>query len=281
MATVADALRCSAELADISNTPRLDVEVLLAHAIGKDRTYLFTWPEHDLSSDQINHFESLLERRKSGEPVAYITGVREFWSLPLAVSKATLIPRPETEILVQAALDLCLPATARVLDLGTGTGAIALALATERPQWSVVAVDNVPEAVALAQGNCEKLALSNVVIKQSDWFSALERTEPFDLIVSNPPYIDVQDPHLVQGDVRFEPRSALVAEQKGLAEIEHIAKTVGDFLNSGAWLMFEHGFEQGNAVRNLLGKYGFSEVITQTDFAGRDRVTFGKTQGQP
>lgn len=275
MATVAEALRRSVELANVSDTPRLDTEVLLCHVLGKDRTFLFTWPEYSLSAEQMQQFEKALGRRKAGEPVAHITGMREFWSLALHVDSTTLIPRPETELLVQIALELPLPEKACVLDLGTGSGAIALALASERPQWSVTAVDKVVAAVALAQKNCKRLLLNNVVIKRSDWFSEFDTSESFDLIVSNPPYVESQDLHLQRGDVRFEPRSALVAGKNGMAEIEIIAAAAPKFLNERGWLMVEHGFNQGDAVRTELKKNEFAEVVTRQDLAGVDRVTLG------
>lgn len=273
--TIASLLRRSAALASVSDTPRLDIEVLLGHVLQKSRTYLFTWPEHVLSEDEYRLFEALFERRLRGEPVAHLTGNREFWSLSLSVSPATLIPRPDTELLVETALQLPLPESAKVIDLGTGTGAIALALAFERSAWQVVAVDAVEDAVTLADTNRRQLGLLNVDIRQSDWFAALG-DQRFDLVVSNPPYIDSSDPHLQQGDVRFEPKSALVAEGRGLADLKTIIQQAPVHLNNGGWLLLEHGWQQAQAVRELMQAAGFDRVETRQDLGGRDRATLGQ-----
>lgn len=204
-----------------SDSPRRDAEILLEYVTGKERTYIMAFGETPLTDVQQQQLADLLQRRKQGEPIAHLTGVREFWSLPLFVSPATLIPRPDTECLVEQALARLPVKTCRILDLGTGTGAIALALASERPDCEVTAVDRMPDAVALAIRNAEHLAIRNVRILQSCWFSALPGVQ-FDMIVSNPPYIDAQDPHLSEGDVRFEPLSALVADENGMADLTHI-----------------------------------------------------------
>ncbi|MDU1027818.1 MAG: peptide chain release factor N(5)-glutamine methyltransferase, partial [Leclercia adecarboxylata] len=218
-------------LAD-GESPRRDAEILLEHVTGKARTYILAFGETQLTADQQAQLHDLLARRKAGEPVAHLVGEREFWSLPLYVSAATLIPRPDTECLVEQALAR-LPATpARILDLGTGTGAIALALASERPDCQVTAVDVIPDAVALAQRNLARLALPNVTVLHSSWFTALGDRQ-FETIVSNPPYIDEADPHLAEGDVRFEPRSALVAADHGLADLSHIIIQSRQHLVSG------------------------------------------------
>lgn len=272
--TVQTCLQRAAELTD-SDSPRLDVELLLAQVLERDRTYLYTWPEKILTPAQQAAFETLLNERKQGRPVAHLLGQREFWGLPLAVDNSTLIPRPDTETLVEAALALSLAENARVLDLGTGTGAIALALATEQPGWQITAVDFSPAAVALAERNRKTLELHNVCIRQSDWFAQLEPGH-FDLIVSNPPYIDADDPHLSQGDVRFEPLSALVAEQQGLADIAHIITAGCDYLRPGGWLLLEHGYTQGAAVRNLLQQAGYQAVTTHTDLGDNERISGGR-----
>lgn len=204
-----------------SESPRRDAEILLGHVTGKARTFILAFGETALTDTQREQLAQLLARRQRGEPVAHLTGMREFWSLPLFVSPATLIPRPDTECLVEQALARLPDSPCRILDLGTGTGAIALALATERPDCEVTAVDRMPDAVALAGRNAQHLAIHNVRILQSDWFAALPGQQ-FDMIVSNPPYIDAHDPHLAQGDVRFEPLSALVADDNGMADITHI-----------------------------------------------------------
>ncbi|MCA0893032.1 peptide chain release factor N(5)-glutamine methyltransferase [Microbulbifer agarilyticus] len=275
MATVKENLQRAIELTD-SDSPRLDLEVLLCHLLGKSRAWLYTWPEQQLSDDQQAEFEQLLERRVAGEPVAHLTGSREFWSLPLKVNRSTLIPRPDTEVLVETVLALCPQTTARLLDLGTGTGAIALALASEKKHWQITAVDTMPAAVALAEENRGALGFGNVQILQSDWFSALGDAT-FDVIVSNPPYIDTQDPHLREGDVRFEPVSALVAGEKGLADIRTIAAQASGHLSESGLLLVEHGWEQGKAVRNIFSEYGYKDVETRLDYAGRERITLGRT----
>ncbi|NYU10681.1 protein-(glutamine-N5) methyltransferase, release factor-specific [Enterobacteriaceae bacterium CCUG 67584] len=258
-----------------SESPRRDAEILLEHVTGKARTWILAFGETALTADQQRELNALLARRKSGEPVAHLVGEREFWSLPLYVSAATLIPRPDTECLVEQALAR-LPATpARILDLGTGTGAIALALASERPDCQVTAVDLMPDAVSLAQRNLERLALKNVTVQQSSWFTALA-DQQFEMIVSNPPYIDECDPHLGEGDVRFEPRSALVAADHGLADLSHIIIQSRQHLVSAGWLLLEHGWTQGEAVRNLFLQAGFAQVETCRDYGGNERLTVGK-----
>jgi release factor glutamine methyltransferase len=258
-----------------SESPKRDAEILLEHVTGKARTYLLAFGETLLTAEQEAQLAALLARRKTGEPVAHLVGEREFWSLPLYVSAATLIPRPDTECLVEQALARLPTAACSILDLGTGTGAIALALATERPDCSVTAVDVMPDAVTLAQRNVERLGLGNVTVLQSSWFSALEN-RLFALIVSNPPYIDQHDPHLEQGDVRFEPLTALVAANEGLADLDHIVTTSRQHLLSGGWLLVEHGWTQGNAVRALFTNAGYRAVATCRDYGGNERLTLGQ-----
>ncbi len=256
MTIIASLLR-AAELPD-SPSARLDAELLLAAALGKSRSYLHTWPEKIVSSEDALTFADFLQRRRGGEPVAYILGQQGFWKLDLEVAPHTLIPRPDTELLVEAALELLPTGPANVLDLGTGTGAIALALADEHPGWQVTAVDRVPEAVALAERNRQRLGLDNVTVLHSHWFSALQG-QRFQLIISNPPYIAAADPHLVQGDVRFEPASALVAGADGLDDLRTIIAQAPAHLDTGGWLVLEHGYDQAEAVRELLAAQGFSE----------------------
>ncbi len=269
-----ESLLSNVELPD-SPTPRLDAELLLAQALGKSRGYLHTWPEREPEASQLERFQAALARRRAGEPVAYILGRQGFWSLDLDVASHTLIPRPDTELLVETALAL-LPATPlQVLDLGTGTGAIALALACERPAWQVTGVDRVPEAVALAQGNGTRLQLANARFAESCWFSALAG-QRFQLIVSNPPYIAAADPHLSQGDVRFEPSSALVAGVDGLDDIRVIIEQAPAHLLAGGWLLLEHGFDQAEAVRELLAQRGFAAVDSRRDLGGHQRISLGQ-----
>lgn len=258
-----------------SDSPRRDAEILLRHVTGKTRTYILAFGETGLTPDQAEALETLLERRVRGEPVAHLIGVREFWSLPLFVSAATLIPRPDTECLVEQAL-VRLPALpARILDLGTGTGAIALALASERPDCTVIAVDSVPAAVELAQRNATHLALSNVTVHQSHWFDDLA-AQRFNMIVSNPPYIDERDPHLQQGDVRFEPKTALVAGEEGLADLITIIRQGRQWLLPGGWMLLEHGWQQGESVRQIFNEAGFQQVETCRDYGGNERLTLGQ-----
>lgn len=258
-----------------SDSPRRDAEILLEYVTGKARTFILAFGETELTAAQHEQLNSLVARRQRGEPVAHLTGVREFWSLPLFVSPATLIPRPDTECLVEQALAR-LPASAcRIVDLGTGTGAIALALASERPDCEVTAVDRMPDAVALATRNAQHLGIRNVRVLQSDWFSALQG-QRFDMIVSNPPYIDEQDPHLAQGDVRFEPLTALVAGANGLADIVHIIDQSQYVLTPGGYLLLEHGWQQGEAVRDAFMRAGYLAVETCRDYGGNERITLGR-----
>ncbi|AIR89467.1 peptide chain release factor N(5)-glutamine methyltransferase [Pseudomonas cremoricolorata] len=258
-----------------SDSARLDAELLLAAALGKSRSYLRTWPERIVSSEAAQCFQGYLARRRSGEPVAYILGHQGFWTLELEVAPDTLIPRPDTEVLVETALAL-LPATpAQVLDLGTGTGAIALSLASERPAWQVTAVDRVEAAVALAERNRQRLDLSNVRVLASNWFAGLAG-QRFELILSNPPYIPEHDPHLLRGDVRFEPSSALVAGADGLDDLRQIIAQAPQHLQAGGWLLLEHGYDQAPAVRELLARQGFVEVESRLDLGGHARVSLGR-----
>ncbi|WP_411202248.1 peptide chain release factor N(5)-glutamine methyltransferase [Kosakonia cowanii] len=258
-----------------SESPRRDAEILLGFVTGKARTFILAFGETPLTGEQQEQLAALLARRVRGEPVAHLIGEREFWSLPLFVSPVTLIPRPDTECLVEQALARLPAAPCRILDLGTGTGAIALALASERPDCQVTAVDLIPDAVALAQRNADHLGIRNIEIVQSRWFSALEG-QTFSLIVSNPPYIDAQDPHLAQGDVRFEPLSALVAAENGLADLHTLIKEAPRYLLPQGWLLLEHGWQQGAAVREIFARYGWQQVETCRDYGDNERLTLGR-----
>jgi len=277
MSKVSQLLKMADQLQATSDTPQLDCEILLCHVLEVDRTWLRTWPDKQVSSDQQQAFEILLQQREQGVPIAYLVGTWGFWTLDLKVSEKTLIPRPETELLVEIALSLQLPDCSTVLDLGTGTGAIALALASERQNWDLTAVDYEPAAVTTAKQNCQRHSLSNVNFLQSNWFSAVAANRSaFDLIVSNPPYIGRDNAHLQQGDVRFEPSSALVSGVDGLDDLKLIVTQSPDYLVTGGWLLVEHGYDQGSAVRNLFVSAGFSNVTTRRDYNDLDRVTLGQ-----
>ena len=277
MANVSDLLKLSAHLQSTSDSSQLDCELLLCHVLEVDRAWLRTWPDNQVSPAQQALFESLLDQRIEGTPIAYLIGSRGFWSMDLNVSSDTLIPRPETELLVEIGLNLNLPSQSCGLDLGTGTGAIALALASERADMKWVAVDSQLGAVELAKNNCHQQKLSNVSIYQSCWFDTVKApNNKFDLIVSNPPYIATDDPHLSQGDVRFEPSTALVSGIDGLDDIKIIVSQSPVYLNSNGWLLIEHGYNQGQAVRDLMLSSGFSEVSTKQDYNELDRVTLGR-----
>lgn len=270
--TISGAMAKASELSS-SSSPSLDVELLLCHVLDCERVYLRTWPEKQLTQEQCSRFHLLLSKRIEGRPIAHLTGVKEFWNLCLKVNSHTLIPRPDTEVLVEKVLELSLDERdCSVLDLGTGTGAIALAIANERPKWKVLGVDRFDEVIKLANENAVSNSLDCVRFLVSDWFSAL-KGQSFDLIVSNPPYIDEDDVHLSEGDVRFEPVSALVADDQGMSDIKLISSTAKSYLAIDGWLMFEHGFEQGELVRCVLTDAGYQNVETFKDYGGNDRVT--------
>jgi release factor glutamine methyltransferase len=269
----------AAQLAN-SASARLDAEILLAHILKKPRAFLHGHPEYELSTTDKQDFNRLLQRRLNGEPVAYITGVQEFWSLPFSVNEHTLIPRPETELLVETALELANSVLTdakplRLLDMGTGSGCIVLALGHERPAWDITAIDISDAALQTAMRNARVLNIGNVVFRQSNWFSALPG-ETFDIIVSNPPYIAAGDPHLHGDGVVFEPQTALVAQNKGLADIRHIVENAREYLNLEGWLLFEIGHDQATPSEILMRSAGYRDVACKTDLAGIPRICLGQ-----
>lgn len=271
-------LRDATRRLSAGESPKRDAEILLGFVTGRSRTFIMAFGETSLTASELEQLEALLARREQGEPVAYLVGEREFWSLPLSVSPATLIPRPDTECLVEQAL-LRLPASPqKVLDLGTGTGAVALAIASERPDCQLTGVDLQPEAVKLAQHNAQKLAITNASFVQGSWFAPVAGQQ-FAVIVSNPPYIDAADPHLAEGDVRFEPASALVADNAGLADLQTLIEQAPQHLLAGGWLLLEHGWQQAQQVQQLFRQAGYHQVATVKDYGGNDRVSLGQWQG--
>lgn len=250
----------------------LEADLLLRHALGVDRAWLYANGNRPLEAGIEQHYRELISRRRGGEPIAYITGVREFWSLPLQVTPDVLIPRPDTELLVEVALSFIPESTAfRIADLGTGSGAVALAIASERPGCEIHATEISPTALAVACSNGENLLPGRVTFHQGSWFEPLKGQ--FDVVVSNPPYIDADDRHLAQGDLRHEPKSALTPGDDGLAAIRKIAEGATEYLFPGGILAFEHGFDQGATARGVLKGLGYADIMTCQDLENRDRVT--------
>jgi len=262
-----------------SQTPRLDAEVLLAHLLSKPRSYLRAYPETQPERDVQQAFLLLIARRKAGEPVAHLTGQREFWSLNLDVTPDTLVPRPDTELLVETTLAL-LPKTntdpVRLADLGTGSGAVALAIASECPACKITASDLSTAALAIAKNNASKLKLNNIEFIHSNWFSAFEENTLFDIIVSNPPYIPVNDPHMLAAELQCEPEFALTSGEDGLDALRCIIKQATSFLKTGGWLLVEHGYDQAEAVRHLFKKNSFQNIQTKQDLGGNERISLGQ-----
>jgi release factor glutamine methyltransferase len=264
------------QLAVLSATADIEARLCLCHVLNVTNSYLYSYPERVLSPAELIQLNNLVASRLQGQPLAYLFGYWHFFGLQLDVAPCTLIPRPDTEILVEQALSLTLPVHANVLDLGTGTGAIALALAHNKPQWQLTAVDYVTEAVALAERNRQQLQVNNCTVLQSNWFSALNGKR-FDLIVSNPPYIDPQDPHL--NTLQYEPVTALTAAGQGLADITHIVRCASQYLTANGWLYLEHGYDQADAVRLLLQQAGFSQIDSKRDYGNNWRISGGCFSG--
>ncbi len=255
-------------------SPVLEAELLLSHTLGKSGTYLMANPRQAISPDKLLEFNKLLEHRQTGVPVAYLLGTKEFWSVELAVTDQVLIPRPDTETLVQQALCRCIDEPMLIADLGTGSGAIAVVIAIERPHCQLVAVDRSCPAVNVARSNVARLGLDNIEVITSNWFDQLS-TKSFDLIVSNPPYICAGDAHL-SGELRFEPRQALVADSNGLGDLSRIIVAAPNYLKSKGWLLVEHGYNQAPEVTDLFAGAGFGKIKTYPDLAGIPRVTEGQ-----
>ncbi len=272
--------RAAQNLASISDTAILDAEVLLCQVLSKPRSHLRAWPEKQLTAQQSRQFQQLFEKRQQGLPIAYITGHREFWSRDFLVSAEVLIPRPDTELLIELSLKLIAnKPKVRLLDLGTGSGIIAVTLAAERPDLEIMATDISRPALEIAQKNAENQSVNNIQFVYSDWFSELPESK-FDLIISNPPYIAENDPHLAEGDVRFEPEMALIAAEQGLEEIITISQQARPYLNADATLLIEHGFDQQVAVQSLFKSLGYSNITPYTDLSANPRVTTGQWQNE-
>ena len=268
--------QADSSLSEVSPTATLDAQVLLSHVLQCNTAHIAAWPEKDLSKEQQTKYLNLIQQRSQGIPVAYLTQQREFWSLIFAVNDSTLIPRPDTETLVEYILsnfndkdDLTL------LDLGTGTGAIAISIASERPSWQIVASDFSEDALVLAKQNSETHQTSRITFIQSDWFTEISRSN-FDIIVCNPPYIAADDPHLQQGDVRFEPESALISGEAGMDDIEHLCLHAKDHLKDGGSFIVEHGYNQQHLVAECFAKNNFIDIEQKQDLAGHVRMTAGK-----
>lgn len=275
--TIATALHgAHLELLSSSDTPLLDAEVLLADVLSVSRSYLFAFPERVLTEIEINSFMRNIEQRKQHVPIAYITGHKEFWSLDLIVTPDTLIPRPETELLVELVLQQVTGSKKRVADLGTGSGAVALALACERPTWEVHATDFSQAALEVAKRNAARLNISTIFFHQGSWFDALNQGKKFDVIVSNPPYIAPDDPYLQCENLCYEPQAALIADDIGLKDLRHIVIQAKQHLKPGGILLLEHGFDQAGEMRRIFENLGYSDIDTYQDLAGLDRVTGGR-----
>jgi release factor glutamine methyltransferase len=263
-------------LTNHSDSPLLDAEVLLGFVLEKPRTYLRAWCDNTLTNQQQAAFEVLIKQRQQGIPIAYLTGTREFWSRDFIVTSDVLIPRPDTELLIELSLELIPKKLAvKLIDLGTGSGIIAVTLAAERPNAHVIAVDASLAALKVAKHNAQQHQLTNIEFYQSDWFTNVPITQ-FDLVISNPPYIDPEDEHLQQGDVRFEPKTALIADNKGLSDIEIIADKARCYLKPAGHLLIEHGYNQAPQVQAIFNALAYDKVQSYRDLSGQPRVTYGQ-----
>ena len=263
-------------LAESSDSPELDAEILLCLILEKNRSYLRSWPKKQLHAQQRLQYKTLLTKRQQGTPIAYITGQREFWSREFKVSPDVLIPRPDTELLIELALPL-IPKdkSCKLIDLGCGSGAIAVTLATERPYAQIIGTDSSEAALKIAKQNADHYHCRNLRLLQSFWFEQIADTD-FDLVISNPPYIAANDPHLQQGDLRFEPHSALVADENGLKDISVIAESACKHLKEGGFLLIEHGYNQQPQVQAIFESFDYANIQTHSDLGGNPRVTVGQ-----
>lgn len=265
----------SQQLSEVSETPQLDAEVLLCHCLKKNRSYLRAWPDKSINEEDTHHFKHLLKQRMQGMPVAYLTEIREFWSREFKINQHVLIPRPDTELLVELSLKHLMPdQSVKLIDLGTGSGIIAICLASERPLAQIIATDISQNALNLANTNAELNKIQNIRFILSDWLAGIDEYD-FDLIVSNPPYISANDPHLVQGDIRFEPQSALISAENGLRDIRLIIEQSRYFLKNQGRLLIEHGYNQLQDIQFLFTSLNYQSVTTHFDLAGQPRVTSG------
>lgn len=282
-ATVGSALsEAVTRLQAVADLPHLEAELLLCHVVGKPRTWLVAWPDKLLTDRELDDFMALIRQRTEGAPVAYLTGEREFWSLTLGVTPDTLIPRPETELLVETVLELHGEVEHLTLvDMGTGSGAIALAIAKEKPNWEIIATDISAAALTVASANAERNAIHNVRFRQGDWYDALPPDIHVDVIVSNPPYIAAGDPHLARGDIRFEPDSALASGDDGLDAMRKLLPGAIVRLKDGGRILVEHGYDQGKSVRELMNHNGYHAIRSLRDLEGHERVTLGCYRTMP
>ena len=282
MASISQSIfEASKLLAKTSDSAQLDAQVLLCHVLQCNTAYLATWPEKELDTEANETFNTLIQKRLNGTPVAYLTGEREFWSLALKVSEDTLIPRPETELLIETLLEkIQQEKPLDIVDLGTGSGAIAIALAGEKPQWKFTATDISEETLKVAISNAKQHGINNITFIHSDWFQSLGKQQ-FDVIISNPPYIAKTDIHLSEGDVRFEPQTALVSGDLGMDDIIKITRQSLSHLNHHGWLFLEHGYDQQTLVFDCLNDAGFSSITQKNDLSGNPRMTFGQYNKQP
>jgi release factor glutamine methyltransferase len=268
--------RAANTLTNHSDSPLLDAEVLLGFVLGKPRTYLRAWCDNTLTDQQQAAFEALIKQRQQGTPIAYLTGTREFWSRDFMVTPDVLIPRPDTELLIELSLELIPKNQAvKIIDLGTGSGIIAVTLAAERPKAQVTAVDASLAALAVAKHNARHHQLTNIEFYQSNWFTNVPKSL-FDLVISNPPYIDPEDEHLQQGDVRFEPKTALIADNQGLSDIQIIADKARSYLKPAGHLLIEHGYNQAPQVQAIFNALVYDKVQSYRDLSGQPRATYGR-----